>query len=137
MLLSVVFEIDICLTLHHFRSKGMLESKFPASYLRRMKAIMHPMVHRKNRAEIICLQEYWFNEKFRNTFETKMEKFKYSVHAVQRPDEKEDGLAIFACTENITVHDVQTIGFNDVQGERVSMLMYASLRENRMAVCIR
>jgi len=83
-------------------------------------------------ADIICLQEYWFNAQFREFFEGKSSPVaaKYECRAFRRTGRKPDGVATFVRRPeskssnrwSYTIADTVNVPFNDV-GQRVALML--------------
>lgn len=79
----------------------------------------------QEKSDLICLQEYWFEQRYRNVFEDALSD-EYSFHSLKRPGGKEDGLAIFTKKNRFRIHKVTNLSFTH-SGERVAILMHLSI----------
>mmetsp|Transcript_17716 Transcript_17716/g.30508 ORF Transcript_17716/g.30508 Transcript_17716/m.30508 type:complete len:288 (+) Transcript_17716:1-864(+) len=77
-----------------------------------------------NEQDVICLQEFWFEQETRRVFETALSG-RYQFFYKQRPHKKADGLLTLV-NKNITVEDVQSFQLTH-PGDRVAMLLRMSL----------
>ncbi|RHZ13698.1 hypothetical protein DYB26_000242 [Aphanomyces astaci] len=93
----------------------------------RLGALVSPL--KAELANIMCLQEFWFDETYMRTFQSHFPNF--SCYASKRPGLKEDGLAIFIDHSKLTIHNFRQLDF-DKAGERVAMLMHLSFLPNSL-----
>ncbi|KDO24665.1 hypothetical protein SPRG_10198 [Saprolegnia parasitica CBS 223.65] len=106
----------------YFRHGGRLEATDASLYMRRLEALVSPM--KAEKSSILCLQEYYFDERYMKRFESHFPGF--TCHLAKRPGLKEDGLAIFLDSSKLTLHNYTQLDF-DKAGERVAMLMHLSI----------
>ncbi|ETW09674.1 hypothetical protein H310_00189 [Aphanomyces invadans] len=109
----------------YFRHGGRLEATDSRQYMGRLGALVSPL--KAELANIMCLQEFWFDETYMRTFQSHFPNF--SCYASKRPGLKEDGLAIFIDHSKLAIHNFRQLDF-DKAGERVAMLMHLSFLPN-------
>ena len=111
----------------YFRHGGQIESQHPSFYLKRAKALLAPML--AVQYDLLVLQEYWFHPTFTSFIKSHLDD-KYDSYFLQRPGEKEDGLAFFVLKETLQVKSVTKKVF-DRAGERVALLLQLSHKETQ------
>ncbi|ETV80350.1 hypothetical protein, variant 1 [Aphanomyces astaci] len=111
----------------YFRHGGRLEATDSRQYMGRLGALVSPL--KAELANIMCLQEFWFDETYMRTFQSHFPNF--SCYASKRPGLKEDGLAIFIDHSKLMIHNFRQLDF-DKAGERVAMLMHLSFLPNSL-----
>ncbi|KAF1315950.1 Transcriptional effector ccr4-related protein, partial [Globisporangium splendens] len=113
----------------YFRHGGRVESDDRTAFLSRAQALIHAI--QRERCDLVCLQEYWFNREYQATFRRAFYLSHY-IHTLKRPGDKEDGLAIFVEKNKYEIHHVQHIDFEaDQAGDRVALLMHVATKWNR------
>uniref|UniRef100_K3WN22 Endonuclease/exonuclease/phosphatase domain-containing protein n=1 Tax=Globisporangium ultimum (strain ATCC 200006 / CBS 805.95 / DAOM BR144) TaxID=431595 RepID=K3WN22_GLOUD len=113
----------------YFRHGGRVESDDRTAFLSRAQALIHAI--QRERCDLVCLQEYWFNREYQATFRRAFYPSHY-IHTLKRPGDKEDGLAIFVEKNKFEIHHVQHIDFEaDQAGDRVALLMHVATKWNR------
>ncbi|TYZ67008.1 hypothetical protein PybrP1_003257 [[Pythium] brassicae (nom. inval.)] len=113
----------------YFRHGGRVESSDRAACLSRAQALIRAI--ERERCDLVCLQEYWFDHEYQAAFRRAFYPTHY-IHALKRPGDKEDGLAIFVNKHKFDVHHVQHIDF-DHAGDRVALLLHLATKWNRHA----
>ncbi|KAJ0395320.1 hypothetical protein P43SY_002055 [Pythium insidiosum] len=111
----------------YFRHGGRLESEDRTAFLSRAQAIIHAI--QRQRCDLVCLQEYWFNREYQSTFRRAFSESHY-IHTIKRPEKKEDGLAIFVAKNKFDIHHVHHIEFDNA-GDRVALMMHIATKWNR------
>lgn len=106
----------------YFRHGGLLESDFEQVYVTRAQEIVQ-FIH-KQCCDVICLQEYWFNQSYERIFHSAFQ-HSHTIHTIKRPGIKQDGLAILVNKQKL---DIQFV--NPIQaGDRVAMMMHLTLKQ--------
>ncbi|KAJ7385470.1 hypothetical protein OS493_016554 [Desmophyllum pertusum] len=104
------------------------ESSTPSLYLPRFHAIIDLISKQKPSLDVVCLQEFWFNDDVMELFDSQLEK-KYRIVKLKRTGFKTDGLAILI-DRSINILSVSPIRFNDIN-RRVALLVHLLLPEEQ------
>lgn len=115
----------------YFRHGGLLESADRAAFLARAQAAIRTI--QRARADVVCLQEFWFEREYERAFRAAFRDSHY-VHALKRPGKKEDGLAVLVRKRKLDIHHVQDIQFHRGAGDRVALLTHLATKWNRDAL---
>eukprot|EP00276_Gloeochaete_wittrockiana_P009384 CAMPEP_0184657820 /NCGR_PEP_ID=MMETSP0308-20130426/21913_1 /TAXON_ID=38269 /ORGANISM="Gloeochaete witrockiana, Strain SAG 46.84" /LENGTH=324 /DNA_ID=CAMNT_0027096129 /DNA_START=50 /DNA_END=1027 /DNA_ORIENTATION=+ len=92
------------------------DGKFEALRMMRYEKLLDLL--RESNADIIFLQEFWFQERIQKMFENYLRKYTFYYH--KRPKNKADGLCTLV-SSSLRVTDVQNITFH--VGDRVAILL--------------
>lgn len=66
----------------YFRHGGRVESDDRAAFLARAQALIHAI--QRERCDLVCLQEYWFNREYQTAFRKAFYPSHY-IHTLKRP----------------------------------------------------
>lgn len=66
----------------YFRHGGRVESDDRAAFLARAQALIHAI--QRERCDLVCLQEYWFNREYQAAFRKAFYPSHY-IHTLKRP----------------------------------------------------
>lgn len=96
------------------------EAVFESLFLERNIQIVQLLHHAA--ADLVCLQEFWFNPKIHNLFENKLDS-RFSFHYLKRTGTKQDGLATLVSRERFDVIGRNEIQYND-KLDRVALVLH-------------
>lgn len=105
----------------YFRHGGLVESEYEHLYVARAQELVQFI--QKQCCDVICLQEYWFNQSYQNIFHSAFQ-HSHTIHTIKRPGIKQDGLAILVNKQKLKINFV-----NPIQaGDRVAMMMHLTMK---------
>ena len=116
---------------------AIFEASFRDVYYKRNLAIIDKL--KNSKADIICLQEFWFGDDgIRNLYINSLKLEGYVCSEVRRTSRwrsRDDGLATFVKDDRIVVQDVQNIYFHDC-GDRVAQLLLLALKPSAVTYTV-
>uniref|UniRef100_A0AAV1V4S7 Endonuclease/exonuclease/phosphatase domain-containing protein n=1 Tax=Peronospora matthiolae TaxID=2874970 RepID=A0AAV1V4S7_9STRA len=115
----------------YFRHGGRLESDDQTAFLSRAQAAIRAI--QREQCDVVCLQEFWFNREYQRAFRGAFQATHY-LHTAKRPNDKEDGLAVFVDKRKFELHYVENVDLVGEAGDRVALLMHVATKWNRASV---
>jgi len=104
-----------------------LESSRSDLFTKRFNHIVSAI--KESNADVVCLQEFWFNKSFQQFFRTELNAYGYSLHQLRRTGSKQDGVCVL--TKNTCeMLKVIEIPFND-EVDRVLLICALQSRDTK------
>ncbi|CAI5741622.1 unnamed protein product [Hyaloperonospora brassicae] len=115
----------------YFRHGGRLESDDETAFLSRAQAAIQAI--QREQCDVVCLQEFWFQRAYQRAFRSAFDATHY-LHTAQRPNDKEDGLAVLVDKRKFELHYVENVDLVGEAGDRVALLLHVATKWNRASV---
>ncbi|KAG7380059.1 hypothetical protein PHYPSEUDO_007805 [Phytophthora pseudosyringae] len=112
----------------YFRHGGRVESADRTAFLARAQAAIRAI--KRERSDVVCLQEFWFEREYQRAFRRAFEPTHY-VHTAKRPGDKQDGLAVFVDRRKLELHYVENVDLVEEAGDRVALLLHVATKWDR------